>query len=137
MQDWLSLFVFQNTRRHIYYYNHATHCFDQPCQSAAFWPVLRRLRKQLLSGRRRGGTRWMDEDDKLNLSDVVPKLLENYQLDDHMVDLHGTGPKTHLVGVEFSFSKKRKLPQFSGQHVDRGALWPVLWILARFHPRHI
>ena len=40
MQDWLSLFDFQNTRRHIYYYNHATRCADQPCQSAAPWPVL-------------------------------------------------------------------------------------------------
>ena len=26
MQDWLSLFDFQNTRRHIYYYNHETRC---------------------------------------------------------------------------------------------------------------
>ena len=40
MQDWLSLFDFQITRRHIYYYNHATRCVDQPCQSAALWPVL-------------------------------------------------------------------------------------------------
>ena len=40
MQDWLSLFDFQNTRRHIYRYNRATRCVDQPCQSAAPWPVL-------------------------------------------------------------------------------------------------
>ena len=40
MQEWLSLFDFQITRRHIYYYNHATRCVDQPCQSAALWPVL-------------------------------------------------------------------------------------------------
>ena len=31
MQDWLSLFDFQNTRRHIYYYNDETRCVDQPC----------------------------------------------------------------------------------------------------------
>ena len=40
MQDWLSLFDFQNTRRHVHYYNHVTRCIDQPCQSAARWPVL-------------------------------------------------------------------------------------------------
>ena len=40
MQDWLSLFDFQHTRRHIYHCNHATRCVDQPCQSAAPWPVL-------------------------------------------------------------------------------------------------
>ena len=40
MQDWLSLFDFQNTRRHIYYYNHETRCVDQPCRCSAPWPVL-------------------------------------------------------------------------------------------------
>ena len=40
MQDWLSLFDFQNTRRHIYYYNHETRCVDQPCRDSAPWPVL-------------------------------------------------------------------------------------------------
>ena len=40
MQDWLSLFAFQNTRRHIYYYNHETRCVDQPCRYSAPWPVL-------------------------------------------------------------------------------------------------
>ena len=40
MQDWLSLFDFQNTRKHIYYYNHETRCVDQPCQSVAPWPVI-------------------------------------------------------------------------------------------------
>ena len=40
MQDWLSLFDFQNTRRHIYYYNHETRCVDQPCRYSAPWPVL-------------------------------------------------------------------------------------------------
>ena len=40
MQDWLSLFDFQNTRRHIYYYNHETRCVDQPCRESAPWPVL-------------------------------------------------------------------------------------------------
>ena len=39
MQDWLSLFDFQNTSRQIYCYNYATRV-DQPCQSAALWPVL-------------------------------------------------------------------------------------------------
>ena len=45
MQDWLSSFDFQNTRRHIFCYNHATRCADQPCQSAAPWPVVRILAK--------------------------------------------------------------------------------------------
>ena len=40
MQDWLSLFDFHNTRRHIYYYNHETRCVDQPCRDSAPWPVL-------------------------------------------------------------------------------------------------
>ena len=40
MQDWPSLFDFQNTRRHIYYYNHETRCVDQPCRDSAPWPVL-------------------------------------------------------------------------------------------------
>ena len=40
MQDWLSLFDFQNTRRRIYYYNHETRCVDQPCRDSAPWPVL-------------------------------------------------------------------------------------------------
>ena len=40
MQDWLSLFDFQNTRRHTYHCNHAACCVDQHCQSAAPWPVL-------------------------------------------------------------------------------------------------
>ena len=40
MQDWLSLFDFQNARRHIYYYNHETRCVDQPCRDSAPWPVL-------------------------------------------------------------------------------------------------
>ena len=31
---------FQNISRHIYCYNHATRCVDQPCQSAVLWPVL-------------------------------------------------------------------------------------------------
>ena len=39
MQDWLSLFDFQNTRRHIYYYNHETRCVDQPYRYSAPWPV--------------------------------------------------------------------------------------------------
>ena len=40
IQDWLSLFDFQNTRRHIYCYNHETRCVDQPCRYSAPWPVL-------------------------------------------------------------------------------------------------
>ena len=40
MQDWQSLFDFQNTRRHIYHYNHETRCADQPCRDSAPWPVL-------------------------------------------------------------------------------------------------
>ena len=40
MQDWLSLFDFQSTRKHIYYYNQTTRCVDQPCQSVAPWPVI-------------------------------------------------------------------------------------------------
>ena len=40
MQDWLSLFDFQNTRRHTYYYNHETRYVDQPCRYSAPCPVL-------------------------------------------------------------------------------------------------
>ena len=40
MQDWLSVFDFNNSQRHISHYNHTTRCVDQPCHSAAPWPVL-------------------------------------------------------------------------------------------------